>query len=63
MEVLGEEVKELVDGAATYGSKPVPLSFLNRARAVWSEEIMKAHQDRLSGQAQALPLLIQAGHW
>lgn len=31
--------------------------------AVWSEDAMKAHEDRLHGQLQALQLLLMAGQW
>lgn len=64
MEVLDEEIKDLVTGVAANGdSKPLPLSFLAKAKVVWSEDIIKTHRDRLHSQVQALQLLLQAGQW
>ena len=64
MEVLAEEVQELVAGL-TPRSDPASFSlgFMARARAVWSEDTMRTHQDRLHAQVQALNLLLQASHW
>jgi hypothetical protein len=64
MDVLAEEIQELVAGIAPR-SDPASFSlgFMARVRAVWSEDTMKAHQDRLHAQVQALNLLLQAAHW
>jgi hypothetical protein len=64
MEVLAEEITELVAGSATR-SDPASfsLAFMAKAKVVWSEDIMKIHQDRLHAQVQALNLLLQASHW
>ena|ERR1700722_17980623 len=64
MDVLAEEIKDLAAGFAPRGdSAAFSLGFMARARAVWSEVTMKAHQDRLHAQVQALNLLLQASHW
>lgn len=65
MEVLDEEIKDLVLGVAANGdsNKPLSLSFLTKAKVIWSEDIIKTHRDRLHSQVQALQLLLQAGQW
>ncbi|PQE22121.1 ankyrin repeat protein [Rutstroemia sp. NJR-2017a BBW] len=64
IDVLAEEVKDLA--AATKAPESgdfLQLSFRARVAAVWSEDTMKAHEDRLHGQVQALQLLLMAGQW
>jgi hypothetical protein len=64
MEVLAEEIKDLVNGIVTTNDPAsFNLGFIGRAKVVWSEDIMKTHQDRLRAQVQALQLLLQASHW
>lgn len=64
MDVLAEEIRILVAGLAPRGDPTAfSLGFMARARAVWSEDTMKTHQDRLHSQVQALNLLLQASHW
>ncbi|KAF7895967.1 hypothetical protein EAF00_005982 [Botryotinia globosa] len=62
IDVLSEEVKDLT--VATRDSNdgmPIVLGVRGRVAAVWSEDTMKAHEDRLHGQVQALQLLLMAG--
>lgn len=64
IDVLSEEVKDLT--VATRDSNdgmPIILGVRGRVAAVWSEDTMKAHEDRLHGQVQALQLLLMAGQW
>jgi hypothetical protein len=64
MDVLADEIKDLVAGFAPRGDPATfSLGFMARAKAVWSEDTMKIHQDRLHAQVQALNLLLQASHW
>jgi len=64
MDVLSEEVDDLIAGIGiTAGTVPITLRIRARVKVVWSEDSMKAHQDRLYGQVQALQLLLTAGHW
>ena len=59
MDVLSEEVDDLIVGTGTAaGTVPTTLGIRARVKAVWSEDSMKAHQDRLYGQVQALQLLL-----
>jgi hypothetical protein len=64
MEVLAEEVADLVGGVATV-SDPAKFSLgcIPKVKAIWSDDAMKSHQDRLHAQVQALQLLLQAAHW
>ncbi|KAK8901375.1 hypothetical protein ACHAPF_006175 [Botrytis cinerea] len=63
IDVLSEEVKDLT--VATRDSNndgmPIALGVRGRLAALWSEDTMKAHEDRLHGQVQALQLLLMAG--
>lgn len=65
IDVLSEEVKDLT--VATRDSNndgmPIALGVRGRVAALWSEDTMKAHEDRLHGQVQALQLLLMAGQW
>jgi hypothetical protein len=65
MDALSEEVEGLITGTGntTTGVLPTALGIRARLKAVWSEDSMKAHQDRLYGQVQALQLLLMAGQW
>lgn len=64
MDVLWEEVKDLKARVRVFdGQIPSRIGFRARARAMWNDETMKAHQDMLHGQIQALQLLLQAGQW
>lgn len=55
IDVLSGDVQEL-SNSATAG--PVA-----RLKVVWNDEYMKTHEHRLSGQVQALQLLLLAGQW
>ncbi|KAF7886614.1 uncharacterized protein EAF01_011292 [Botrytis porri] len=62
IDVLSEEVKDLT--VATRDSNdgmPIVLGVRGKVAAVWNEDTMKAHEDRLHGQVQALQLLLMAG--
>ncbi|KAM3075764.1 hypothetical protein ACMFMG_007890 [Clarireedia jacksonii] len=62
IDVLAEEVKDLAAASKTQESGDfLQLGFRARVTAVWSEDTMKAHEDRLHGQVQALQLLLMAG--
>ena len=64
MDVLSAEVKDLMAGLQPHnGEGPKSLGITARARAVWNEDIMKTHQDRLYLQVHALQLLLLAGQW
>ncbi|KAJ5942684.1 hypothetical protein N7516_002852 [Penicillium verrucosum] len=55
MEVLSEDVKSLVHGSRYDGT----VGFRLRIRAIWKEDIMKGHQEKLHAQVMALQLLLQ----
>ncbi|KAL4898493.1 ankyrin repeat-containing domain protein [Aspergillus ambiguus] len=57
MEVLSDEVTSLTRGAVSNDS---PIGFGTRLRAMWNEDVMKGHQERLRSQVVALQLLLQA---
>jgi hypothetical protein len=64
MDALSEEVEELITGTGnTTGVLPTAPGIRARLKVVWSEDSMKAHQDRLYGQVQALQILLTAGQW
>jgi hypothetical protein len=64
IDALAEEVKDLAAASkAPESGDFLQLSFRARVTAVWSEDTMKAHEDRLHGQVQALQLLLMAGQW
>ena len=60
MEVLSEGVFALTQCA---NEDFTALGFRARVRAVWNEEMMRDHQDRLHAQVLALHLLLQARQW
>ena len=63
MDVLSAEVKDLMAGVALDEQTPSRLGLRARAKATWNHDTMKAHQDMLHGQVQALQLLLLAGQW
>jgi len=64
MDVLVEEVQGLVARVTPRGDPAsFSLGFMSKARAVWSEDTMRTHQERLHAQVQALNLLLQASYW
>jgi ankyrin repeat protein len=56
MEILSAEVKDLLAGA-----DPRAMGMMTRVKAIWNEDTMKSHEGMLSGQIQALQLLLSAG--
>jgi len=64
MDVLSAEVDDLMVGiVAPAVGIPATLGMRARAKAVWNENSMKTHQERLFLQVQALQLLLTAGQW
>ncbi|ESZ93925.1 hypothetical protein SBOR_5684 [Sclerotinia borealis F-4128] len=62
IDVLSEEIKDLtVTTKDSSVEMPIILGMRGRVAALWSEDTMKAHEDRLHGQVQALQLLLMAG--
>ncbi|KAF7951822.1 hypothetical protein EAE96_007120 [Botrytis aclada] len=62
IDVLSEEVKDLTVAARdSNDGMPIVLGVRGKVAAVWNEDTMKAHEDRLHGQVQALQLLLMAG--
>ncbi|GES63374.1 ankyrin repeat protein [Aspergillus terreus] len=57
MDVLSDEVASLTRGAA---GTDAHIGFGTRLRAMWNEDVMRGHQERLRSQVVALQLLLQA---
>lgn len=57
MDVLSDQVAALTRGNDTQ------FGIGTRVKALWNEDIMRAHQDRLHAQVLALQLLVQACQW
>lgn len=60
MDVLSDEVASLTRGAA---GTDAHIGFGTRLRAMWNEDVMRGHQERLRSQVVALQLLLQACQW
>ncbi|KAJ8058357.1 hypothetical protein OCU04_012549 [Sclerotinia nivalis] len=61
IDVLSEEVFDLTVATRDSSNGMLILGMRGRVAAVWNEGVMKAHEDRLHGQVQALQLLLMAG--
>ncbi|KAL5360319.1 hypothetical protein BJX96DRAFT_150111 [Aspergillus floccosus] len=60
MDVLSDEVASLTRGTAGTDAN---IGFGTRLRAMWNEDVMRGHQERLRSQVVALQLLLQACQW
>lgn len=60
MKALSDEILVLTQGAS---SNDAGIGFRARVRVLWSEDVMRGHQERLHSQVVALQLLVQACQW
>ncbi|PGH00121.1 hypothetical protein AJ79_08304 [Helicocarpus griseus UAMH5409] len=61
MDVLSEEVAQLTQASSNYDPSQ-PLGLRAKMKAIWNEDLMRDHSDRLHAQVLALQLLLQACH-